>query len=43
MLVVKGGVYRNIPDSKLQEYKDKGYRPAEEKAPSKGKEKVGGK
>lgn len=43
MLVVKGGVYRNIPEAKLQEYKDKGYRPVEEKTSSKGKEKVGGK
>ena len=27
ILIKKGGIYRNIPEHKLPEYKDKGYTP----------------
>lgn len=31
MLIKKGGICREIDEKNLQEYKDKGYAPAEEK------------
>lgn len=45
MLVVKQGIYRDIPEHKLPEYKEKGYKPVSKEAPKKdGKaQKDGGK
>ncbi len=42
MLVVKQGIFRDIPENKLQEYKDKGYKPAKQETPGKAP-KAGGK
>ena len=35
MLVAKQGIFREIPEHKLQEYKDKGYKPVKQDAPGK--------
>ena len=37
MLVAKQGIFREIPEHKLQEFKDKGYKPVKQGAPKDGK------
>lgn len=32
ILIKKGGIYRNVPECKLPEYKDKGYAPVDGKS-----------